>query len=525
VKSGPAEEPEAQHCTPPAWISGDVFASSSHIEVCGWRVQGQPLSITMPMDLVRRLTDHIVVSLNMATPCDITGLLIGRVAGGAGVTVTVEDYEIARHIVGDGDPTLGDDERLEHMVRHWSDPRGERCVVGFFRSERHGWPAITRRDSRRAKRLFPRLQNIFLLIRSSEQGPLAGKFLLRQARSVTIEEQQADFPFSAEGIQAELAAAANAKTDQPRFELDTQDADHVESESCESEFQPEPKQAWWNNLVDLTHRTLRRQEPAESAALALHESIEAAVEQPVEAAVEQSVEESDLPQKENLWNRLGQLFARELLPIDADLDEAADSSAEPMDPANEAQQPLWSTRNETVELFAEPTHPTETGDSFMNQPEPYGSYRIEDRDIHRRRSVWRSWLAVAATWTIGVGLTIWWMDGRPLFLHRQPEAQPAHPAIVSNPLGLRVDSNGKLLEISWNGTAATATTEEAYVIIRDGAAVNPLRLSADQLRSGHIYYGPRNADLDIGLQVMAPSGETSVESVRVVGVPVPAHSR
>jgi hypothetical protein len=139
---------------------------------------------------------------------------------------------------------------------------------------------------------------------------------------------------------------------------------------------------------------------------------------------------------------------------------------------------------------------------------------------------WPSRLSIAATWTLAVGVTIWFLDRpSPVSLPPATVSEP-RPTIVSNPIRLQVDRAGGLLEIVWDPTLATAMTSRGgFLTIRDGSLLKAVHLDSVEMQSGHVYYGPRSADLGIRMEVALEDGETASESVRVVGAPVAASRR
>jgi hypothetical protein len=174
----------------------------SAIEVYGWQVRGKPVSIKIPIDVIEYLEADIAHGLSLGAPCDVSGLLIGRIVTGSGSTFIVEDYELSGYSRENGGPPFGSDEKLAEMVERWSKRQGPRHVVGFFRSQRRGWPTIDREDSKAAKRLLKRNQNIFLVIRSAVDRDYMGVLFLRQGRSATVEEEHGEFSFNANVLRA-----------------------------------------------------------------------------------------------------------------------------------------------------------------------------------------------------------------------------------------------------------------------------------------------------------------------------------
>ena len=146
----------------------------------------------------------------------------------------------------------------------------------------------------------------------------------------------------------------------------------------------------------------------------------------------------------------------------------------------------------------------------------------------RPASAWRSKILVATLWTMAVGASLWMVRARGVSQsnYRRPEIHEALPMTVSNPLGLQVDRTGAILDILWDRTSATAVNSNGgAVTIRDGDQVKRVGLDPREIRTGHLYYRPRNADLDIRLEVAVENGGTATESVRLVGAPAPGGRR
>jgi len=119
---------------------------------------------------------------------------------------------------------------------------------------------------------------------------------------------------------------------------------------------------------------------------------------------------------------------------------------------------------------------------------------------------------------------MWFTNGSSLFGHSSPEATESRPVTIPDSIGrgLEVHSEGRLLNVTWDRRSATALNSSGgYMTIRDGDLVKVVRLDAGEIRTGHIYYAPRNADLGVRLQMASADGDSASETVRVVGPPVP----
>ena len=145
---------------------------------------------------------------------------------------------------------------------------------------------------------------------------------------------------------------------------------------------------------------------------------------------------------------------------------------------------------------------------------------VERQSPPRQTSPWRSKLIAAAIGTIAAGGTLWFMNGRQVVSHRPQQISETVPVMVSNPLGLQVDRTGGMLDILWDRTSATAENSNGGIVtIHDGDRVKRVRLDPGEIRTGHIYYRPRSAALDIRLEVAVEDGGTASESVLVVNAP------
>jgi Mrp family chromosome partitioning ATPase len=131
---------------------------------------------------------------------------------------------------------------------------------------------------------------------------------------------------------------------------------------------------------------------------------------------------------------------------------------------------------------------------------------------------WQSKGFAVAAGTMAVGATLWLTQARDPFHPVRPEAREAVPVVISNPLGLQVERAGAMLDIVWDRTSAIAENSNGgSVTIRDGDLVKRVPLNPGEIRTGHIYYGPQSADLEIRLEVAAEDGGKASESVRVLG--------
>ncbi len=189
---------------------------------------------------------------------------------------------------------------------------------------------------------------------------------------------------------------------------------------------------------------------------------------------------------------------------------AKETRKETRPPATEASQPKATAANSTANNPSRPPIADAAEDrlSRSNRQNPPPS----------PAPFWQSKGFAAAAGMFAVGATLWLTQARSPFHSVRPEAREAVPVVISNPLGLQVDRAGAMLDIVWDRTSAIAENSNGgSVTIRDGDLVKRVPLNPGEIRTGHIYYGPRSADIDIRLEVAVEDGGTASESVRVVG--------
>jgi hypothetical protein len=112
------------------------------------------------------------------------------------VVVEIDDFEPleSEHASGPSyvlsDADLG---RLEARIAAHEDPESS-SVVGFYRSHTRGDFAITAEDASLFSRYFPAASHVFLLIKSHDDGPPTGGFLIREGGKVLSDSPYAEFP-------------------------------------------------------------------------------------------------------------------------------------------------------------------------------------------------------------------------------------------------------------------------------------------------------------------------------------------
>jgi DNA-binding CsgD family transcriptional regulator len=194
------------------WLPQDPFRNSSRVmppppqafefEVYEWQVHGKAISIQINLDVVDRLQRDL---LELAyRGAEVAGVLLGRVAAsGFRTTVIVEGYELA---LDNGEPasSLAKQKQLADLVGKWNGYSSQRAV-GLLRSQTRGGLSLTDQDLETAACLFPRLDNIFLVVRlTAGTEPRAG-FFFWEGNQILATQCYSEFVFDARVLSRQSA--------------------------------------------------------------------------------------------------------------------------------------------------------------------------------------------------------------------------------------------------------------------------------------------------------------------------------
>lgn len=159
-----------------------------------WQAPGKPLTIQLSMELVDRLQHELCEAVDHSN--ELVGILFGHVTQtGASSTVTVEHY----HLASDPNETTGSplatQEQLADIAGAFHERSGELRAVGLFRSQTRGWLSLSDQDIETAKCLFPRNDNIFLVVRSSPSSEPRAGFFFWEGDHIQANESYSEFSF------------------------------------------------------------------------------------------------------------------------------------------------------------------------------------------------------------------------------------------------------------------------------------------------------------------------------------------
>lgn len=510
---------------------GNVTGRRPAIEIYGWQIRGKSVSVKLPLDLIEHLEFDIAHGLKMNPPCDVTGLLVGRLVSDGGSTVVIEDYELAGYTRESSGVRFGQDERLAQMVNRWGEGGGEgpRKVVGFFRSQRRGWPAIDPEDSKAAKQLLKRNQNVFLIVRSTAEGKHSGLLFFRRGRATSVEEEHGEFVFNADVLR-QGSPPAQPLPEQPvhqSFPESFIQEEHSDQRSPEPVAEPVP---------DIEREPVAIVEPRPEPELEETRPLEAeAHEEPVWLpAPEIGLADPPQPgidaiQAETLQSETPEIETPEHEAPEIEIPKverpfvvmsAWHAKAE----AKEAERDRRNASERTVESAApHPAPPSNPGRAKpaqeSSEPKRKSPPRFKPTAPPPGNAL-RSWLHIAATWTMAVGVTMWSLGGPQIPGDRTPTTVEAGGVPVVSPIGLEVNNREGMLDVEWNRASTNAlNSRHGFLVIRDGNLVKAVPLDSMEIRTGHVYYQPRTADLGFRLEFAEDDGGTASESIRVIGAP------
>jgi hypothetical protein len=102
---------------------------------------------------------------------------------------------------------------------------------------------------------------------------------------------------------------------------------------------------------------------------------------------------------------------------------------------------------------------------------------------------------------------------------RKPSA-PEIGGVYDSPLGLRVSSRSKQLEVRWIHDSSTIrSADRGLMKIFDGEITEDVHFDQRQLKDGYVAYVPSTNDVTIRLEVHGSDGSTIAESVRSIATP------
>jgi DNA-binding CsgD family transcriptional regulator len=179
------------------WVPQEAFRKTSPLfqpEVYVWQVHGKPVMVHVNLEVVDRLQQDLFEATYYGN--EVNGILLGRVAvTGSRLTFCVEDYELICETNPNGSSSLAKQKQLADIAGRWNAKNGGRRAIGLFRSQTRGSLALGEQDVDTAKCLFPRADNIFLVVRSSPGAEPRAGFFFWEGSQIRANESYSEFAF------------------------------------------------------------------------------------------------------------------------------------------------------------------------------------------------------------------------------------------------------------------------------------------------------------------------------------------
>src|SRR5579872_4279885 len=177
----------------------------------------------------------------------------------------------------------------------------------------------------------------------------------------------------------------------------------------------------------------------------------------------------------------------------------------PFDPRQLTGARVKPTRQGGVTAVDEGAPEPSVVTEFHADPEEETGEFQETRPSGNLRWIWNVLVAFLITSLGALGFLVY---------SRWPAPAPP-PASDVPVLALQVERRGSDFRVSWNRSSnAVAQATEGVLTIRDGEAQQQdLHLDPDQLRNGSVLYSAANSAVQLRLEVTAPDGRKTVETV------------
>jgi hypothetical protein len=165
-----------------------------------WEVEGKPVSVRLRVEVVSRLGMAVQEGFKALRRrgLETGGLLIGtKREAGDQIVVDVDDFEPIESEHANGPSyCLSDADRqtLKEKIAAREAVATGTSIVGFYRSHTRRDFAITEEDASLFSTYFRKASDVFLLIKSNEDGLPTGGFIIREGGKVLAESPYAQFP-------------------------------------------------------------------------------------------------------------------------------------------------------------------------------------------------------------------------------------------------------------------------------------------------------------------------------------------
>jgi protein TonB len=480
-----------------------------------WEVPQKPVAVRIPYQLIDRLEREAVESFRSVTSkgSEIGGLLIGSVAPGNPMIVSVAEYQVIDCEYSRGPLYRLSDADIVRFQRA-IEQRGPSGVAGFFRTHTRKGISLDPDDLAVLDQLFREPHQFGLLVRPFATKASTGAIFIREGGKVNGEASYLEFPFrSPEGESQAPAEAPEAK------------AAPVTPPAPQA---PAAKPAARAQIVPIASRReismppgAEEKAPEAPAASAVTPAPSTA---PVESAKQQEKGKIERPAPKpepKVAAKVEPKVEPKATPapkVEAKQEVKPAPKVDPkLTPKVEAKvEPKVEAKVEPKVEPKLPARPVETKreeekPAVKSAPAPAAPAAVEEAPKSGKGL--KLVLAAAAATALFVLLFVY-----PGLLRQSSKSPSTATLSDSSALQLRVENSNGALLLTWNrDSAAIKNATKAVLTINDGEQHENVEMDLAQLRNGSIVYSPQTADISFNMEVTGKDSAKPVsESVRAL---------
>ena len=454
-----------------------------------WEVPQKPVSVRIPFSLIDRLEREAVESFRSLTSrgSEIGGLLVGDVAPGSPLVVSIADYDLIACDYSRGplyrlsDADLG---RFEQAIQQRL--AAGRGIAGFFRSHTRKGISLDGDDLAFFQARFRDPHQIALLVRPfATKASTAGIFIWENGK-VNGEASCLEFSFRS----SELGAGHVPAPPEPKAPAPPAAPPQAAKITTRAQIVPIASR----REIPLPLAPVA--EPAPPPAPVAAPPAPAAIMTPAAPVVEEKT--AIVPDKP----------AKADKPVRSDKNEKSDKS----DKNDKTAKTEKAAKSEPA--AAKPAAPAKA-----EQAETLPALAVPEFAVPAARSGKAVKLMVAAAASIALFVALFVYPG----LLRNNSKAPTAVRQDSSQLQLRVERAAGELLLTWSPEAeAIRNASKAVLSITDGDQHENVEMDLAQLASGRIVYSPSGTDIRFVMQVLDKAqNKTTSESVRMLRPPSP----
>ena len=463
-----------------------------------WEVPQKPVSVRIPFSLIDRLEREAVESFRSLTSrgSEIGGLLVGDVAPGSPLVVSIADYELIACDYSRGplyrlsDADLG---RFEQAIQQRLG--AGHGVAGFFRSHTRKGISLDGDDLAFFQARFRDPHHIALLVRPfATKASTAGIFIWENGK-VNGEASCLEFPFRSSELGAgHVPAPSEPKAPAPSV--------------------APPPAAKITTRAQIVPIASRREIPLPPAPLAEPAPPHAPVAAPPAPAAIVTPTAPVVAEKTAI---VPAKPAKADKPVRNDKSDKNEKN-EKSDKSDKSDKYDKTARTEKA-AQSEPATTKTAAPAKAEQAETLPALAVPEFAVPAARSGKAVKLMVAAAASIALFVGLFVYPG----LLRSNSKAPTAVRQDSSQLQLRVERAAGELLLTWSPEAeAIRNASKAVLTITDGDQHENVEMDLAQLASGRIVYSPSGTDIRFVMQVLDKAQKkTTSESVRMLRPPSP----